>query len=97
MAKQSEPDAAALIRAHMDDKGFLSVKVTPGAPFDAIAPGVDAQGRALLSIRIRGKAIDGAANASLVAYLAAQLGCSKSHIRLERGASSRLKRLQILD
>ena len=97
MAKQSEPDGAALIRAHMDDKGFLSVKVTPGAPFDAIAAGVDAQGRALLTIRIRGKAVDGAANASLVAYMAAQLGCSKSHIRLERGASSRLKRLQILD
>ena len=95
MVQNPETDAASLIRAHMDDKGFVSVKVTPGASLDAIASGVDVQGRALLHVRIRGKAIDGAANAALIAYLAAQLGCAKGQITLERGATSRLKRLQI--
>ena len=87
--------AAALIRAHMDDNGFLSVKVTPGASTDSVSRGVDAQGRALLHVRIRGKAIDGAANVALIAYMAAELGCPKGRISLERGATSRLKRLRI--
>lgn len=96
MAKQLDPNAATLIRAHMDDKGFVSVKVTPNASANAIAPGFDAQGRAVLLIRIRGKAVDGAANAALIAFLAAELGCAKGKVILERGMASRVKRLQIL-
>lgn len=97
MTLQPNTDSAGLIRSHMDAQGFVSVKVTPGASADVIAPGVDAQGRALLHVRIRGKAIDGAANAALIAYLAAELGCAKGQISLERGATSRLKRLRIRD
>jgi uncharacterized protein (TIGR00251 family) len=69
----------------------LSVKVKPGASTDKIS--VD--GANNISIRIKGKPIDGEANAYLIKYLAKEFGLSPALVQLEKGATSRLKRLII--
>ncbi len=97
MAKMHPNEAAAaLIRAHIAADGALFVKVTPGSDRDDVAAGVDAHGRALLLVRLRAKAIDGAANKGLIAYLAKLLGVAKSGITVEQGTTSRQKRLRVV-
>ncbi len=83
------------IRAHIAADGALYVRVTPGADRDAAAAGVDATGRSVLLVRLRVKAVDGAANKGLIAFFAKELGVAKSRITLEHGATSRQKRLRI--
>ena len=96
MAKAHPNDeAAALIRAHIAADGALYVKVTPGADRDDVAAGVDVSGRAVLLVRLRAKAVDGAANKGLIAFLAKQLGLAKSRIAVEQGTTSRQKRLRV--
>ena len=89
-------DAAALVRAHIADDGALYVKVTPGADRDGVADGVDAQGRPILLVRLRAKAVDGAANQGLIAFLAKTLGLAKSRVAVEQGMTSRQKRLRVI-
>lgn len=88
-------DPAAIIRAHIAEDGALYVKVTPGADRDGVSSGVDANGRPVLLVRLRAKAVDGAANKGLVAYLADALGLPKSRVAVEQGMTSRQKRLRI--
>ena len=88
-------DSAATIRAHIAADGALYVKVTPGAAHEAVSAGVDAAGRPVLLVRLRAKAVDGAANKALVAFLAKTLGIAKSHITVEQGATARQKRLRV--
>lgn len=88
-------DPAACIRSHLAADGALHVKVTPGAAKDALSGGVDANGRAILLVRLRAKAVDGAANKALIAFLAKTLGVAKSHVIVEHGASARQKRLRV--
>ena len=95
MTEPDFPDPATCIRAHIAADGALHVKVTPGAARDAVAAGVDANGRAVLLVRLRAKAVDGAANTALIAFLAKTLGVPKSAITLEQGATARQKRLLI--
>lgn len=89
------PDPASLIRAHIAADGVCHVKVTPGADREGVASGVDANGRPVLLVRLRAKAVDGAANTALVAYLAKALGVAKSRIVVEQGTTSRQKRLRV--
>ena len=97
MAKTHPTDeAAALIRAHIAADGALHVKVTPGADRDDVAAGVDVHGRPLLHVRLRAKAVDGAANKALIAYLAKALGVAKSGITVEQGAAARQKRVRVV-
>ncbi len=86
----------SLIAAHIAADGALYVKVTPGADRDCVASGMDVNGRPVLLVRLRAKAVDGAANKGLVAYLAMELGIAKSRIVLEQGATSRQKRLRVM-
>lgn len=86
---------AACIRDHIDADGSLFVKVTPGADRDAVSAGLDPAGRRQLCVRLRAKAVDGGANKALIVFLAKQLGVAKSAIRLENGATARLKRLRV--
>lgn len=67
----------------------LLVKVKPGSGKDEIA--FDAEGN--LTIKIRAKPIDGEANDCLIKYLAKEFNISKANIQLEKGATSRLKRI----
>ena len=79
------------------DKGArLVVRVTPNASRDAIAGVVnDVNGRPMLAVRVAAPAVDGAANAALIAFLAKTLRIRRSCITLTAGESSRIKQLQI--
>ncbi len=48
-----------------------------------------------LKIRLAARAIDGAANAALVDYLAEALGAARRDVIIEAGASSRQKRVSV--
>lgn len=67
----------------------LVVKVKPGVFKDEIV--LDAEGNII--IRIREKPIDGAANDYLIKFLASEFNLRKSDIELERGLSSRYKKI----
>ncbi|HXP51655.1 MAG TPA: DUF167 domain-containing protein [Bacteroidia bacterium] len=69
----------------------LLIKVKPGSGKDEIS--VDAENN--LSIKIKAKPIDGEANDYLVKYLSKELNISKGHISIEKGATSRLKRIAL--
>jgi uncharacterized protein YggU (UPF0235/DUF167 family) len=69
----------------------LSVRVTPGAKKTAIEQTPEGTWK----IRLRARAVEGAANAALVEQLAEWLDVPKSHIRLIRGQSARQKVLAI--
>ena len=67
------------------------INVKPGASRDEIS--IDAEGNLL--VRIRAKPIEGEANDYLVKYLAKELDLSRGKIQLEKGATSRVKRIAI--
>ena len=69
----------------------ILIKVKPGASRDEVS--VDAENN--LSVRIKAKPIDGQANDYLVEYLAKEFNISRSLIQIEKGATSRLKRIAI--
>jgi uncharacterized protein (TIGR00251 family) len=69
----------------------LLVKVKPGSGKDEIS--VDEQNN--FSIKIKAKPIDGEANDYLVKYLAKEFNISKGSIQIEKGATSRLKRIAL--
>jgi uncharacterized protein YggU (UPF0235/DUF167 family) len=46
-------------------------------------------------VYVRERAVDGAANAGVVAALAAHFGVSRSKVTILRGESSRIKRVRI--
>ncbi|MBW8745142.1 MAG: DUF167 domain-containing protein [Sphingomonas sp.] len=54
-----------------------------------------ADGRVALAIRVASPPVDGAANEALIAWLAKQLGVSRSTISLKSGATGRLKIVRI--
>lgn len=70
----------------------LQIQVQPRAKSDTIA-GVIGD---CLKVRLTAPPVDGRANEHLVAYLAKQFGVPRSHVVLERGASSKRKLLRIL-
>ena len=80
------------IRELVDGDGRLAVRVTPGARSEGIA--IEA-GR--VSVKVRAKPQDGAANDAVIALLAIALAIAPSRIELLRGASSRSKLLRISD
>lgn len=88
-ARTDLPDPAVL-RAQVDAGGRLAVRVTPGARVEGIA--IEG-GRVLVKVRARPQ--DGAANAAVLALLAAALGLAASRLRVLRGATSRDKLIGI--
>jgi len=74
----------------------LPVRLQPGAARDGIDGwDVDAEGRPVLKVRVRARAVDGAANAALVVLIAQALGVPRRSVELARGGQSRLKMLEI--
>ncbi len=74
----------------------LAVRLTPGARSEGIQGwSVDKGGRPVLSVRVRARPVEGEANAALVVLIANALDLPRSSVRLERGQTSRLKRLEI--
>ncbi len=74
----------------------LPVRLTPGAAADRIdGRDVDAEGRAVLKIRVRARPIEGEANEALVKLIATALGVPKSAVSVQRGGQSRTKILEV--
>jgi hypothetical protein len=73
--------------------GFrLRVRLTPKASVDRLdGPGSDAAGALFLRARVRAVPEKGAANTALEALLAKALGVPKSAVRVDKGATGRLK------
>jgi uncharacterized protein (TIGR00251 family) len=67
----------------------LLIKVKPNSSKDEIS--IDSENN--WTVRIRAKPVDGEANECLVKYLAKEFDISQSLIQIEKGATSRLKRV----
>lgn len=74
----------------------VAVKATPRGGRDAVE-GAErlADGRAVLRVRVKAAASDGAANEALRRCLARALGCAPSRVELASGATARLKVLRV--
>jgi uncharacterized protein (TIGR00251 family) len=75
---------------------LLTVRLTPKSALDQI-DGVAqlSDGRLVLKVRVRGVPQDGEANGALIRLLGKALHISASAVRLESGASARLKTLHL--
>ncbi len=74
----------------------LTVRLTPRGGADRIDGWeTDAGGRLLLKARVRAAPTDGQANAGLLILIARTLKIPKSDVALARGASARVKTLEI--
>lgn len=78
--------------------GFvLTIHLTPGAGQDVIAGCErDADGQAILKVRVRAVPEKGKANAALVKLLAKHLGLGKTRLDVTKGKTSRIKTVEIL-
>ena len=72
---------------------LLQVHAQPGARTSGVA---GLHGEAL-KIRVAAPAVDGKANAALIAFIARELGIAKRMVSVEQGASSREKTLRVSD
>ncbi len=78
------------------DHLVLTVRLTPKAARDEIAGvGALSDGRAVLQVRVRALPQDGAANEALVEVLAEALNLPRTAIRLDSGATGRVKCLRL--
>ena len=76
----------------------LRVRATPNARRSEISGwDHDPQAGRVLRVRVAAPPTEGKANAALRDFLAAALGLPKSQIRLDHGASSRIKTFTIPD
>jgi uncharacterized protein len=74
----------------------LTVRLSPKSDRDAIeGVGALADGRTMLKARVRAVPREGEANAALARLLAKQLGVPARSVRIEAGASARLKRIRV--
>lgn len=89
-----KPDfpSADAIRALADSDGRLALRVTPGARVEGIA--IEA---GKVTVKVRPKPQDGAANEAVLALLAEALGVGKARLTLLRGATSREKLVRLSD
>ena len=78
------------------DKVRLAVRLTPRGGADRLDGwGRDDAGRAFLKARVRAAPVEGEANAALEALLAKALGIARSQVSVARGATQRLKTVEI--
>jgi uncharacterized protein (TIGR00251 family) len=74
----------------------LPVRLNPGAAADRIDGwDVDAEGRAVLKVRVRARPVEGEANEALIKLLAKALGVAKSAVSIQRGGQSRTKMVEV--
>ncbi len=74
----------------------LIVRLTPSGGADRIdGCATDDAGRTYLKARVRAAPEDGKANAALEALLAKALGVAKSKVNVARGATARLKTVEV--
>lgn len=75
----------------------LTVRVKPGSRRGPRVEATPEDPAASVTVHVRERAIDGAANAGVVAALAAHYGVARSKVAILRGESSRIKRVRIDD
>ena len=74
----------------------VELQVTPGAKADRVeGVGRDADGGAVLRVRLKAPPADGKANQALVKLLAKRWGLAKSDVTLAAGATARRKRVHL--
>jgi uncharacterized protein len=74
----------------------LMLRLTPGAGRDEIDGQMhDAEGRALLRVKVRARPVDGEANRALIRFLAAVLKVKSGDVTIASGETSRVKCVQI--
>ena len=76
----------------MGTRKTIQVKVKPNARVSALE---EPQGGGPWTARVKSPPVDGKANKELVALVAERFGCRKSAVSIRRGASGRLKLVQI--
>lgn len=69
----------------------LNIQVKPGASRDEVYTDTYAN----LIVKIRAKPIEGRANDYLIKYLAREFNISRSKIQIEKGTTSRFKRINL--
>lgn len=75
-------------------RAILEIRAVPGARHERVdGIAMDARDRPHLVVRLRAPAIEGKANAALLAFLAKRLHCPRSRLELAAGATGRLKRV----
>jgi len=75
----------------------LTVRVKPGSRKGPLVEETEDDPAASVTVYVRERAVDGAANAGVVAALAAHFGVARSRVTILRGQSSRIKRVRIDD
>jgi uncharacterized protein (TIGR00251 family) len=91
--RASEARAHATISVAMPPSADLSVRLTPRADRDAIAPAAAPGGT--YAARVTAPPVDGQANAALVKMMAKALGVPKSRVSIVRGHSARDKVVRV--
>ncbi len=76
----------------MVNRTLLEIRVLPGSKRDAV-DGELADGR--VKVRLRARAVEGAANDSLVEFIAEKLGLARRSVTILRGHRSRQKTLEL--
>lgn len=72
----------------------MRIQVKPGSKK---GPLVEASEDGMLTVYVRERAVDGAANEGVVAVLASHLGLRKSQVRIVAGHTARIKTVEIDD
>lgn len=72
---------------------IIEIKVKPNARVSELEPAESGHWTA----RLKAPPVDGRANAELIELVARHLGCAKSAVEIVSGASSRLKRVRVVE
>lgn len=72
----------------------LVVQAKPGSARESVQ-WTEVEDGPLVVVRVRAKALDGAANAAVVSALVAALGLRRSEVRIVRGHRSRMKQVEV--
>jgi len=75
----------------------VTVRVKPGSRKGPLVEETPDDPMAPLTVHVRERAVDGAANAGVVAALAAHFGVPRSRVVILRGHTARIKRVSIED
>lgn len=73
----------------------VTIRVKPGSRKGPLVEALEGDPAASLTVFVRERAVDGAANAGVVEALAAHYDVPRSRVHILRGESSRVKRVRI--
>ena len=73
----------------------LTVRVKPGSRKGPLVEETAGDPVASVTVYVRERAVDGAANVGVVAALASHFGVARSKVTILRGESSRIKRIRV--